>query len=79
MRGTGEIKPVVESVVDPKLAILDDGWGHQRSLYERDAIDGNGDPLPWYTYPAIEYLRQLDFSDGGCAGSRQRRGQTNDW
>ena len=25
-------------------------------------IDKNGDPIPWYTYPAIEYLSNLDFS-----------------
>lgn len=24
--------------------------------------DANGAPIPWYTYPAIEYIRQLDFS-----------------
>src|SRR5688572_10403591 len=22
----------------------------------------SGQPIPWYTYPAIEFIRQLDFS-----------------
>ncbi len=28
-----------------------------------DCIDGNDAPIPWYSYPAIEYIKQLDFSD----------------
>lgn len=36
------------------------GW-HQ-SLKHRLPIDGERNPLPWYTYPAIEYIKQLDFS-----------------
>ena len=26
-------------------------------------VDKNGELIPWYTYPAIEYIKQLDFSD----------------
>jgi hypothetical protein len=26
-------------------------------------LDGRRNPQPWYTYPALEYLKQLDFSD----------------
>jgi hypothetical protein len=26
-------------------------------------VDGNGNPVPWYTYPAIEFLDRLDFSE----------------
>lgn len=26
-------------------------------------IGVDGEPVPWFTYPAIEYLRQFDFSD----------------
>jgi hypothetical protein len=25
-------------------------------------VDADGRPIPWYTYPSIEYLRQFDFS-----------------
>ncbi len=37
-------------------------------------MDAEGRPLPWYTYPAIEYLAQLDFSNRtvfefGCGNS----------
>jgi hypothetical protein len=38
-------------------------YAHLRSAAEQQAVDVHGQPLPWYTYPAIEYLRQLDFSD----------------
>jgi precorrin-6B methylase 2 len=28
-----------------------------------ECIDANNEPIAWYTYPAIEYIRQLDFTD----------------
>ena len=37
--------------------------GHDRSMATRLAVDARGAALPMYTYPAIEYLAQLDFSD----------------
>jgi hypothetical protein len=37
-------------------------YGHFRSVRERRPVDGQGEPVPWYTYPALEYLRQFDFS-----------------
>jgi hypothetical protein len=36
-------------------------YGHVASVRSRLSVDRGGNPLPWYTYPAIEYLRQLDF------------------
>lgn len=39
-------------------------YGHLRSVCTESAVDRDGHPLPWYTYPAIEFLAQLDFS--GC-------------
>lgn len=39
------------------------GYGHLHSVRTRSSVDAAGEPIPWYTYPAIEYLRQLDFSD----------------
>ena len=39
------------------------GHGHDRSMAAGLAIDARGNPLPMYTYPAIEYLAQLDFSE----------------
>lgn len=37
--------------------------GYERSLQTLKAVDAEGAPLPWYTYPMIEYLRQFDLSD----------------
>lgn len=45
------------------LPIYEKKWGHERSRHLRRPVDGNGDPLPWFTYPAIEYIQQLDLSD----------------
>jgi hypothetical protein len=38
-------------------------YGHYSSSTQKMCIDKHGNPIPWYTYPAIEYLKQLDFSD----------------
>lgn len=37
--------------------------GHFLSALKSRAVDRSGRALPWYTYPAVEYLSQLDFSD----------------
>lgn len=37
-------------------------YGHYVSVCKELPIGKNGEIIPWYTYPAIEYLRQLDFS-----------------
>jgi hypothetical protein len=37
-------------------------YGQLSSMDHKASIDGNGRPIPWYTYPAIEYLSNLDFS-----------------
>jgi hypothetical protein len=29
----------------------------------RKAVDADGEPIPWYTYPAIEYLRSFNFKE----------------
>ncbi|MDB6128743.1 MAG: hypothetical protein JWM35_2639 [Verrucomicrobia bacterium] len=38
------------------------GYGHTRSARRQESLDGNNREIPWFTYPALEYLRQLDFS-----------------
>lgn len=38
-------------------------YGHARSRREHRPVDKEGRPLPWYTYPAIEYLRSIDLRD----------------
>jgi hypothetical protein len=36
--------------------------GHLRSSFSTVAVDRHGHPLPWYTYPCIDFLRFRDFS-----------------
>lgn len=43
--------------------ILNFDYGHLKSVAMDKPLDSDGLPYPWYTYPAIEYLKQLDFSD----------------
>ena len=48
--------------------------GYLRSLVENQCVDCNGEPIPWYTYPAIEQLSKWDFSGSrvleyGCGNS----------
>ncbi len=45
-----------------------------RSIDEKICVDKDGNPIPWYTYPAIEYLSQFDYSEKtifefGCGNS----------
>lgn len=35
----------------------------EKSIDEKICADKDGNPIPWYTYPAIEYLSQFDYSD----------------
>jgi len=49
-------------------------YGYFETLKTGKPIDFDGNHLPWFTYPAIEYLIQLDFSDKtvlewGCGNS----------
>lgn len=37
--------------------------GHIASRKRQLPIDAAGQPLPWYTYPAIQFISQLDLSD----------------
>ncbi|HXZ48470.1 MAG TPA: hypothetical protein VEG27_05580 [Usitatibacter sp.] len=36
--------------------------GHFRSSLKGMAVDSRGNPLPWYTYPAIDFLRRRSFA-----------------
>jgi hypothetical protein len=37
--------------------------GHARSALRGRAVDREGAPLPWYTYPAVDLLRAKDLRD----------------
>jgi hypothetical protein len=43
--------------------ILSNELGQYKSIKRWDCVDSSGAPIPWYSYPAIEYIKQLDFSD----------------
>jgi hypothetical protein len=45
------------------LRILRRDFGFGLSARKRSVLDARGCPLPWYTYPAIEYLLQMDFRE----------------
>lgn len=44
------------------LQIFIEGYGFKNSVEKGKPVDKNDNPLPLYTYPAIEYLQTLDFS-----------------
>jgi len=37
--------------------------GYVRSAFKMSAVASDGSPVPWYTYPLIDFLRFRDFSD----------------
>src|SRR3989344_8151771 len=37
-------------------------YGLQQSALTQSALDSKGEPIPWYTYTAIEYIKSLDLS-----------------
>ena len=43
--------------------ILAKNYGQYNSVRKNSSIDEAGNPVPWYTYPAIEYIKQFDYSD----------------
>lgn len=44
------------------IEIWQNDFAIERSMDENVCADKDGNPLPWYTYPAIEYLSQFDYS-----------------
>lgn len=43
--------------------ILREDYGFIKSVEQNKALDSNSNVLPLYTYPAIEYLLQFDYSE----------------
>jgi len=41
--------------------ILSFQYGYLRSVASDTPLDARLEPQPWYTYPAVEYLKQIDF------------------
>ncbi len=44
------------------LFILESEYGHYVSSSLWSSVDKDKNPIPWFTYPTIEYLKQVDFS-----------------
>ena len=49
-------------------------YGYGRSIVENAPVDASGSPIPWYTYPMVEYLDSFDLSElrvfeYGCGNS----------
>ncbi|HPF12454.1 MAG TPA: hypothetical protein PKW08_13690 [Flavobacteriaceae bacterium] len=42
--------------------VLKINYGHEQTVLSKTSIDADGNHLPWFTYPSIEYLNQIDFS-----------------
>jgi hypothetical protein len=38
-------------------------YGYLRTVARNECLDAEGRPIPWYTYPALEFIRQLDFRE----------------
>lgn len=51
------------SIFRKNVRLLSRHFGQWRSIRKKMAVDFNGEPIPWYTYPAIEYLNSFDFSE----------------
>ncbi|MGK0174509.1 MAG: precorrin-6B methylase 2, partial [Ulvibacter sp.] len=43
--------------------LLDEKYGHRLSRESGQAVDEKNNPIPWMTYPAIEYIEQFDLRD----------------
>ena len=54
-------------------------YGHLRTIARNECVDAEGRPIPWYTYPALEFIRQLDkLSDADWDGMRAMIKAQND-
>lgn len=61
-------------LIERNFEILAKEYGLAKSMEIKLPVDVAGEPIPWYTYPAIEYLSQFNFRDKvvfeyGCGSS----------
>lgn len=45
----------------PDNYLLNNFYGFNLTKQQQKPVSKNGEAIPWYTYPAIEYLEQFDF------------------
>jgi hypothetical protein len=43
--------------------LLERDYGHYNSKILKKSVNAENEPIPWFTYPAIDYLKQLDLSN----------------
>lgn len=51
------VRKILENII-----ILFNDMGMLNSIATDVPVDGDNNSIPWYTYPVIDYLNQLDFS-----------------
>jgi precorrin-6B methylase 2 len=55
-----KLLPIIESL--RLVNNLNLKYGYYGSVYQQKPIDKQGKPIPWFTYPAIEFLNSLNLS-----------------
>lgn len=55
-----KILPFVHALIVLKKMEID--YGHFLSVFRMSSVDNKGEPVPWFTYPAIDYLKSIDLS-----------------
>lgn len=56
-----KLKTIYKSFLNYKILSLN--FGQYNSIDKWACIDLEGKPIPWYTYPAIEFLNQIDLKN----------------
>jgi hypothetical protein len=77
LAATPEISRVPLVAIPAVAGVMDrivNTYGYGRAFIDNAPVDANGSPLPWYTYPMIEYLESFDLSslrvfEYGCGNS----------
>jgi hypothetical protein len=64
MKIIGEIFKFIfnRKLINTDNNILDRIYSHNETKRLKQSLDENGSVIPWFTYPAIEYLEQFDLS-----------------
>ena len=52
-----------KNFVSPLQNILDNKYGHSNSIVMKKSVDAKLNPIPWFTYPAIEFLNQFNYTE----------------
>jgi len=55
-----EIQRLRKQIYNFKSLAVD--YGQWQTIKDWDSVNANDEPIPWYTYPATEFLSHLDLS-----------------